>query len=65
MIKKTHTFALLTAITLLPACSSLDRLGSIASCPGWVPEDRTCDVSQVPEYRSDSLGPNPVIIIKE
>lgn len=65
MIKITHTVLLLTSVILLSACSSLDRLGAIASCPGWVPEDRTCDVSQVPEYRSDSLGPNPVIIIKE
>jgi hypothetical protein len=64
MIRKTHALLLLAAITL-SACSSsdLERLRGIANCPGWVPEDRTCDVSQRPEYRSDSLhGPGLVII---
>jgi hypothetical protein len=63
MIRKIHTTLLLVAAIGLSACSTVEQLNGIASCPGWVPEDRTCDVSQRPEYRSDTLrGPGLVII---
>jgi hypothetical protein len=63
MIKKSHTIIL--AVLLLTGCSGLDKLQGIASCPGWVPEDRTCDVSQQVEYRSDSLHGPGLVVIKE